>query len=544
MMNNLNWIPTLAWILVVGMGKAEVRFLTTPGSPTASEEMEGVIQTSDGNLVIAGGYDTGTDQDALIIKVDLSGNLLWAKTYGGNGNDMFTSIEATPDGGWIAAGWTTSFGAGVSDGWVVKMDGNGSIQWEFRYGGSDIDQLWSVDRDGGYYFVVGGSLSYGAGLSDLWALKLDSTGSIVWQKAYGSGGDDAPGGQFDEYVGRGVVDPNGRYVISSSTDSVLGMWDIWIAQVNPTDGALIWAKTYGDQEEDGMWALTKSSQGGYIVGGLFTDPNTFEGDAWVVQVDTGGNVLWQKTLGVTGSWDEALFVSPTSDGGALVGGYLEEQGGNRWSASLIRVNGSGTLVGATRYTPQHLDWTNAVIQLDDGSLTLVGVTTDTTTWDQNVLIAHTDSVGQVGGCPPLTSLSLNIASTSVTPHDITSLVAVTSTSATAQPTSATVTSLSIPANPICTEVAVGETSVPCRADGKVTVVLEQGGHRRLLKIQNPPSHTHRMVLYNVAGQRLREYRISPSPIIMDLSTYRKGIYFYSIHDRSGGVLQRGRIFLP
>ena len=109
----------------------------------------------------------------------------WAKSYGGASSDGAFSIQQTADGGYVVAGFTNSFGAGGADFWVLKLRGNGTIQWQKTYGaGGDVALSVQQTADGGYV-VAGFTDSFGAGVGDFWVLKLHGDGTIQWQKTYG-----------------------------------------------------------------------------------------------------------------------------------------------------------------------------------------------------------------------------------------------------------------------------------------------------------------------------------------------------------------------
>ena len=110
----------------------------------------------------------------------------------GNGTDYATSIKQTSDGGYIATGYTESFGAGNSDVWLLKLDGSGNVIWQKTYGGTGRDYTFDAQQteDGGY-LVTGMTNSFSAGDLDVWLLKLDGTGNVTWEKTYGGIGDDS-----------------------------------------------------------------------------------------------------------------------------------------------------------------------------------------------------------------------------------------------------------------------------------------------------------------------------------------------------------------
>ena len=102
--------------------------------------------------------------DLLVLKLNPDGTVAWQKTYGGSQSDYAYSIQQTSDGGYIVAGGTVSFGAGGSDFWILKLDSDGSVAWQKTYGGLNDDYAQSIQQtsDGGY-IVAGNTHSSGAG---------------------------------------------------------------------------------------------------------------------------------------------------------------------------------------------------------------------------------------------------------------------------------------------------------------------------------------------------------------------------------------------
>ena len=121
----------------------------------------------------------------LVLSSFSSLNAQWARAYGGYDGDNANSIQQTSDGGYIVAGYSSSFGAGGYDVWVLKLSSTGAIDWQHTYGGSGNDYANSIQQtsDGGY-IVAGYSSSFGAGDYDVWVLKLSPTGTIDWQRTY------------------------------------------------------------------------------------------------------------------------------------------------------------------------------------------------------------------------------------------------------------------------------------------------------------------------------------------------------------------------
>jgi len=130
--------------------------------------------------------------DARVLSIDFPATVRWDKTYGGPGFEEAMDIRAVSGGGFVLAGYSSSWGAGTEDGWVLMLDGDGNVEWEKAYGS---DQEWErftsvVEVQGGGFVVVGytSTRTTPDDLDAAWALKLDSQGNILWQKAYGGAG--------------------------------------------------------------------------------------------------------------------------------------------------------------------------------------------------------------------------------------------------------------------------------------------------------------------------------------------------------------------
>jgi len=186
---------------------------------------ESVQQTSDGGYLIAG----EKSGDFWLIKTDSNGYVTWNKTYGGNGGDHGVSLIQTSDGGYAIAGYTSSFGAGDNDGWLVKTNPGGDMKWNYTYGGSESDIFWAVQQtvDGGY-IMAGNTRSFGIGvfgISSGWLVKTDGDGNLLWNRTYG--GEVADGA-------RSVVETSdGGYVFAGLTSSIgAGNSDFWLVKTD------------------------------------------------------------------------------------------------------------------------------------------------------------------------------------------------------------------------------------------------------------------------------------------------------------------------
>jgi hypothetical protein len=180
-----------------------------------------VIQTSDGGYIIAG---HASSYAGMLVKTDANGNELWSKIYG-SGGSVANSVIQTLDGGYIIAGNTWLYGDGDSDFWVLKTDSKGNEQWHKTYGGSDSDEANSIIQtsDGGY-IIAGYTSSYGAGDLDCWVVKIDSNGNMQWHNSFGGTG-------YDKAYSIKETSDHG-YVIAGLKDSCgKNSFDFWLIKL-------------------------------------------------------------------------------------------------------------------------------------------------------------------------------------------------------------------------------------------------------------------------------------------------------------------------
>src|SRR4030042_2261030 len=154
-------------------------------SGTEWDSAYSIKQTGDGGYIVAGHTNSISgdfNHDGLVMKLDVTGNVVWQKTYGGLNDDFFYAIDTTNEGGYIAAGTTYSFGSGNIDAWALKLDNHGQILWEKVIGGTNSDEIHSVKKiSSGNYIVSGWTNSFGAGGLDAWIIELDINGIILMQ---------------------------------------------------------------------------------------------------------------------------------------------------------------------------------------------------------------------------------------------------------------------------------------------------------------------------------------------------------------------------
>lgn len=243
-----------------------------------------IQQTMGGGYIVAGYTWRGDESlwDFYVVKIDCEGIELWTRTYGGSSEDFALSIQQTADSGYVVAGYTYSFGGGGTDYYVVKTNVQGDELWTHTYGGSSDDEAKSIQQtaDGGYV-IAGYTTSFGAGSTDYYVVKTDAQGDALWTRTYGGIDDDAA------YSIRQTTD--GGYVVAGYTASfVAGGYAFYVVKTDG-QGDLLWTRTYGGTDDDFSTSIQQTTDGGYVVAG-YTD-SFGEGDYDLYVVKTGPEVL-------------------------------------------------------------------------------------------------------------------------------------------------------------------------------------------------------------------------------------------------------------
>ena len=318
---------------------------------TEDEFCYSIQQTVDGGYVVAGtstsndGDVTGhhLSEDVWIVKLDAAGTLMWQKSLGGNGYDNSRCIQQTTDGGYIVAGYSNSLNGdltinhGNNDYWIVKLDATGTLLWQKSFGGSGDDRAYYIQQtsDGGYIVAgsndsTNGDVTGNHGGSDAWIIKLDATGTLMWQKSFGNTGVDAARCILQTTDG-GYIFSGYRALTNSETNVNHGGKEAWIVKLDTT-GTEEWQKLYGGSGYDEAVYIKQANDGSYILAG---DTSNGNGDVtgfhspvccgpvadyWILKLDASGTLLWQKALGGS-NIDTACSIQQTSDGGYITAGY-------------------------------------------------------------------------------------------------------------------------------------------------------------------------------------------------------------------------------
>lgn len=324
-------------------------------------------------------------------------NIQWQKTFGGNLVETAYSIGLTTDGGYIAAGFALSINNGDVQGshgggdiWITKLNAVGELQWQKAFGGNSTELAYSIQQtsDGGYFFAGktfsnNGDVSGSHGDLDYWAVKLDSLGSILWQRTLGGSGKDECNSAMQTTDGGFILAGN-----SASTDgdvtNPIGYHDYWIVKLN-IEGEIEWQKSFGGSNgSDKAYSIRQTHDGGFIIAGETgstngdVSGNHGGSDYWIIKLGPTGNLEWQKALGGEGI-DAARGVCQTDDDGFLVIG--ETGSGNTGQVSgvhgdfdvwLVKLSPSGEFEWQKAFGGSDSDYGRVIKQIENGNILFAG----------------------------------------------------------------------------------------------------------------------------------------------------------------------------
>ncbi len=271
----------------------------------------------------------------------------WQNCFGGS--DMDYSMDIIPsDNGYIIVGNTysddgnVSINHGSNDIWLIRIDILGNILWEKSYGGSESDGCARIfGSDENNYYILGGGVSSDGDISydpypnstDFWILKIDSMGDIIWDKVVGGNGMD--------YIWTGTKTNDGGVLALGWTGSddgdvsvYYGSYDMWMIKLN-SEGETEWDFTIGTSGFDYGQAIIQTSDGGYLVGGssmvkeggnLTCVPHSYKSDAILVKLDSLRNIEWQHCYG--GSDYDGVYGIIETENGYVFSAYTDSNDGD------------------------------------------------------------------------------------------------------------------------------------------------------------------------------------------------------------------------
>lgn len=332
--------------------------------------------TRDGGFLLVGyTFAPGApDADMLVIKTDADGNMIWSKRFGGAGTEYGNACTETEDG-YLVLGYTTSFGAGSKDFYLLKIDDDGNEIWAKTFGGASWDVGTALCQAGdGHYFICGFTHSFGYSEEDIYLLKVDEHGNTIWSKTFS-------GWRIDMANSVHSTD-DGGCVIAASSGSYSANTDFYLAKITAA-GEKEWSQSYnasGDYGHGFDWCKGSSpaADGGWILAG-YSDCNDMM-DVVVVKTDSLGNEQWLTSFGNKPFYEYGNTVCRAVEGGYVVAGITKEMvrptGQDQRiydnDLYLAGLNAEGAIVWDKTIGGHGVEWANAVEVNPDGDLLIAG----------------------------------------------------------------------------------------------------------------------------------------------------------------------------
>jgi hypothetical protein len=431
-------------------GNAQVTFQKTIGAEEADIAYD-IIQSSDGNLVVAGMFhhpfntfplnpaymgvvkltldgDTlwelslgddfspyiahsvketpdngyiicGSDpSDGYLIKTNANGHVMWTKRYYniGGTNDEFSEVFVTPDNGFIISGNTFQ---GGENSLLVKTDANGNVEWSKKYsiGNSNLGHFVRPTFDGGY-IVLSSEYTLAPNYDDIYLFKVNSTGIVQWAKKYG-------GGNYDRVTSCVQTADSGFVLLGQTGMFNPREFDILMLRTDAT-GNLLWAKTYDSSSEDFGYDIQKADNG-FIVTGTVGDQAAYPTNCFLMKTDFNGDTLWTVAYGDT-MYETPYSVVSTSDLGYVVAGTTSSFGADEADMYLVKTDSEGNSI----CSPQNVSTIIQTINFPQSTLLLNSSGGTIFQENDSILFSHTVYVNTICtnvGIPELELQNINLS---------------------------------------------------------------------------------------------------------------------------------------
>ncbi len=481
-----------------------------------------IHQTTDGGFILVGTTNNnGTDSsNVYLIKTNSSGDTVFAKIYGGSGDESGYNVQQTTDGGFIIIGNSDVFGAGLWDIYLIKTNSSGDVLWTKTYGGTDQDYGYSVQQttDGGYILAGVRNNPFGFD-NDLYLIRTNSTGDTLWTKIYGAGNHDE---------GYSVLQTSdGGFIVAGTTVSFgSGNSDVYLIKTN-SDGDTLWTKTYGGTNADYCYEIQKTTDGGYILIGESLSFGAGVWNAYLIKIDGDGTVTWSKTYGGA-SITYMRSVQQTTDGGYILGGSTNNFGAGGFDMYLVKTDSMGSLLWSKAYGDTLEEHGNYAVQNADGGYTITGYAQSFGAGNINVYLVKTDANGNTD-CNQSDAATIESLANTVTGNTM-SIVSVPSNVFVTAP--ATVTHDGGAVTPLC----LGSLAEEIKSKKNTINIYPNPSTINESITVNSNASIYEVLIANVLGQII--YQAKPHADNFSFQLDEAGIYFVRLKTNDSSFVEK------
>lgn len=304
-----------------------------------------ICETTDGGYIIAGAQNSlSTRDDCLIIKINNSGDTVWTRLIAGGSWENINSVQECDNTDILIVGTSDSYLGMFYDVYCARLNNLGNMLWYGGFGNGGTNRYDAgedfIEEQNSNFWVLGETdMGIGGGYVDMYLFEINSAGVCLRTKTYG--------GTFNDYGKSIVLAKDGTIILGGSTSSFgAGNTDIALLDVD-TSGSVIWSRTYGTSSWENLGDLIQDGSGNIVIVGskLSASGDT---DIIIVKTDSSGNLIWSRRIGGTGN-DLANSVALAKDGDYLITGSTVGLGFGNSDAFLLKVNKEGSIIFSKVY---------------------------------------------------------------------------------------------------------------------------------------------------------------------------------------------------
>ena len=312
----------------------------------------------------------------------LGSDIVWQRTFGGVNGDYGADIVECRDGGYAIIGGTMSAGAGETDAILVRTDADGNELWSQTYGSEGSDSaLAIVECSTGGFAFTGYSRNGTWGRHNLWLVRTDASGSVLWERLYGGVDNDQGFALIEVSTGGFAVAGITRSFGSVDPRTLIRTFDIWLLRTD-TQGHLLWNRTYGGTTDDISHSIVEVPDGGFAFSGEFNSSYQSVGggpliqyhpDAFIIRTDANGEALWNQTYGGIAN-DFSRSLVQLEDGSFALSGFTNAASEDPYDGLFVRTNSSGYNTFRAVHGSAKDDFFQAIITCESTGFALAGYT--------------------------------------------------------------------------------------------------------------------------------------------------------------------------
>ncbi|WNJ21156.1 caspase family protein [Pontibacter sp. G13] len=381
---------SLICCLIYQTARAQFSFTQTYGG-TGNEQASYVLETQQGGYLMATNtYSFGAGQsDVWAIRTDQNGHIIWKQLIGSEGQDWVHHVLETRDGNFVFSGYTRTADRSESNAWIFSLDRHGDMMWEHTYGSEEEkDEIRSViqTRDGGFAAV--GYLGTGKKDNpDMWLLRLNAVGDLLWEKSYG--------GKVPEKANCIVETQDEGFVIGGyqQLDNMYKA-DMVLFKVN-RKGKGIWKEFYRAPGNGSIEAVAEMPNGNLVLGGWAYLDSSHVVNASIQMAQPNGKIIWEATPG--GSGKDVVYDISVDERGIITCAGSTQQLESKTDAWVFQLNPGGTLVWETKSARPDHDWVRSIGGTVDGGFVMAGGTRLGGEGGTEVWLVKTDPMGRFIG---------------------------------------------------------------------------------------------------------------------------------------------------